>query len=75
MLSETVHTWLPKADVIMIGSGETQEDYEMLGQVPWDKFYSVMKPHLKKLDYHPERYDIDYFPNEVELKEMLGHNE
>ena len=68
--SDGIPTYLPKVDMVALGRGETDEDYETLGFVPWSQFQKIFGPWIQKTAEYPERYFVTDFPDASVLNEV-----
>jgi uncharacterized protein YtpQ (UPF0354 family) len=65
--TEDVLTLLPPADLVAF----VRRDQSSF-MVPWDRAVEVVGDLLEPLDMYPERYRVDGFPTEEQLKAMGG---
>lgn len=65
--SDGIPTYLPEVDMLALGRGETEKDYEILGFITWKEFQEKLADRIEETDYFPKRYRVQHFPDATVL--------
>jgi len=74
--TEGVHAFLPVVDkVSFVRVEEEEDDSGVLATAPWDAVQKILGSSMRPLGTYPERYEVESFPNELQLAELKKYSE